>query len=68
VADEAVNAKFFGYPGASRGESAFPQARVLGLVECGTHAVVAVNAGQEPFLCDGETALLSLAMFRAMVC
>lgn len=41
VADEAANAEFFGYPGASRGQSAFPQARVLGLVECGTHAVVA---------------------------
>ena len=41
VADEKANAEFFGYPGASRGQSAFPQARVLGLVECGTHAVVA---------------------------
>ena len=41
VADEAANAKFFGYPGASRGQSAFPQARVLGLVECGTHVVTA---------------------------
>lgn len=41
VADEAVNAQHFGYPAASRGQSAFPQARVLGLVECGTHAVVA---------------------------
>ena len=43
VADEASNAEFFGYPGASRGQSAFPQARVLGLVECGTHAVVAAD-------------------------
>ena len=41
VAGEAVNAEFFGYPAASRGRSAFPQARVPGLVECGTHAVVA---------------------------
>lgn len=40
VADEATNAEFFGYPGASRGQTAFPQARLLGLVECGTHAVV----------------------------
>ena len=47
VADEADNAQFFGYPGASRGQSAFPQARVLGLVECGTHAVVA--AGIAPY-------------------
>ena len=43
VADEAANARFFGYPGASRGHSAFPQVRVLGLVECGTHAVVAAD-------------------------
>ena len=43
VADEAANAEFFGYPGASRGQSAFPQARVLGLVECGTHAVLAAS-------------------------
>jgi hypothetical protein len=43
VADEAANAKFFGYPGASRGQSAFPQARLLGLVECGTHVVVAAE-------------------------
>jgi hypothetical protein len=43
VADEAGNAKFFGYPAASRGQSAFPQARLLGLVECGTHAVVAAS-------------------------
>ncbi|MCB2069649.1 MAG: IS4 family transposase [Ottowia sp.] len=43
VADEAANAEFFGYPGASRGQSAFPQARVLGLVECGTHVVVAAE-------------------------
>lgn len=41
VADESANAEYFGYPSASRGQSAFPQARVLGLVECGTHAIVA---------------------------
>ena len=43
VADERANAEFFGYPGASRGDSAFPQARLLGLVECGTHVVVAAD-------------------------
>lgn len=43
VADESANAEFFGYPGASRGQSAFPQARLLGLVECGTHVVVAAE-------------------------
>ena len=43
VADEKANAEFFGYAGASRGQSAFPQARVLGLVECGTHVVTAAE-------------------------
>ena len=43
VADEAANAAFFGYPSASRGQTAFPQARVLGLVECDTQAVVAAD-------------------------
>jgi hypothetical protein len=31
VADEVVNAEYFGYPGAPRGQGAFPQARLLGL-------------------------------------
>lgn len=43
VPDEVANAKFFGYPVASRGQSAFPQARLLGLVECGTHVVTAAE-------------------------
>jgi hypothetical protein len=59
VADEAANAAVFGYPGASRGESAFPQARVLALVECGTHAMVAADIA--PYACSEQamaTALL----------
>lgn len=43
VADERPNAEFFGYPTATRGQSAVPQARLLGLVECGTHAIVAAS-------------------------
>ena len=43
VADERANAEYFGYPAASRGQSAFPQARVLGLVECGTHVIVSAD-------------------------
>ena len=40
VADTADNVEFFGRPGVNKGEqAAFPQARVVGLVECGTHAV-----------------------------
>jgi len=45
VPDEAANAEYFGYPGASRGASAFPQVRVLALVECGTHAIVGAEHG-----------------------
>ena len=43
VADESANAEHFGYPSAGRGQSAFPQARLLGLVECGTHVVTAAE-------------------------
>ena len=40
VADTAGNAVFFGRPGVNKGEqAAFPQARVVGLVECGTHVI-----------------------------
>jgi hypothetical protein len=45
VADETANANFFGYPGVSRGGCAFPQMRVLALVECGTHAVIGAEHG-----------------------
>lgn len=45
VPDERANADYFGYPGASRGQSAFPQVRLVGLVECGTHAVTAAEIG-----------------------
>jgi len=43
VADEQANAAYFGYPKTPRGPCAFPQARVLALVECGTHAIVAAD-------------------------
>ena len=45
VPDEAANAEHFGYAGSSRGASAFPQIRVLALVECGTHAIVGAEYG-----------------------
>jgi hypothetical protein len=42
VADTAANDTAFGRPGTHRGEGsgAFPQVRMVALVECGTHAVV----------------------------
>src|SRR5450759_4605874 len=46
VADTAVNAEHFGRPGGNKGEqAAFPQARVMALAECGSHAVFAAELG-----------------------
>jgi hypothetical protein len=46
VADTMGNAEFFGRPGVNKGEqAAFPQARVVALAECGTHAVFAAKVG-----------------------
>jgi hypothetical protein len=46
VADTPGNADYFGYPASSRGDTAFPQARVLALVECGTHVVTAASVAE----------------------
>jgi hypothetical protein len=56
VPDTPVNEQTFGRPGSSRGEGkgAFPQVRVLGLVEGGTHAIV--DAVQGAYR-SGETTL-----------
>jgi hypothetical protein len=47
VADTPSNEQEFGRPGSGRGEklSAFPQLRLVGLGECGTHALFAVAVG-----------------------
>jgi hypothetical protein len=46
VADTPVNEEFFGRPGVNKGEkSAFPQARLLAVAECGTHAIFAATIG-----------------------
>jgi hypothetical protein len=46
VPDTAANAAAFGRPATHRGErSAFPQVRLLGLAECGTHAILAAVLG-----------------------
>jgi hypothetical protein len=40
VADTAENSAFFGRPGVNKGEgAAFPQARLVAVAECGTHAI-----------------------------
>jgi hypothetical protein len=46
VADTPANEKFFGRAGVNKGErAAFPQARVVGLVECGSHALIDAEVG-----------------------
>jgi hypothetical protein len=57
VADSAENAEHFGRPGVNKGEkAAFPQARLVALAECGTHAifdaVVGPCATSEPVLAE----------------
>lgn len=55
VPDSEENAEVFGRPGSSRGErSGYPQARVVSLVECGTHAHFDFAAAA---LSQGETTL-----------
>ncbi len=54
VADTAENGTAFGYPGASRGESAFPKIRFVALVENGTHVLFGAKLGR---YADSETTL-----------
>jgi Insertion element 4 transposase N-terminal/Transposase DDE domain len=67
VADTPANAQHFGRPGVNKGEqAAFPQARVVGLVECGTHAIFAAALGtyaqSEATLTEGLLGRLSAGM------
>ncbi len=46
VADTVENAEFFGRPGVNKGEqAAFPQVRLVALVECGSHALFDAEVG-----------------------
>ena len=46
VADTVANDEFFGRAGVSKGErSAFPQARLVALAECGTHTIFDAELG-----------------------
>jgi Insertion element 4 transposase N-terminal/Transposase DDE domain len=68
VADEAANDQAFGRPGASRGESAFPQLRFVALVENGTHVLFGTQQG--PYT-TGEITLAKAvvgALRRGMLC
>jgi len=68
VADEAANDEAFGRPGASRGESAFPQLRFVALVENGTHVLFGTQLG--PYA-TGEITLAKVALSalgKGMLC
>lgn len=56
VADTPANDAAFGRPGTGRGTGAgaFPQVRLVGLAECGTHALVGAAVGPST---TGETTL-----------
>ena len=45
VADTEANRDAFGRPGASRGKSAYPQLRLVSLVETGTHVLFGTRMG-----------------------
>ena len=68
IADETGNAAAFGRPGASRGESAFPQLRFVSLVENGTHVLFGTQLG--PYT-TGEITLAKAvlsALGKGMLC
>ena len=46
IADEKENEKVYGRPASSRGDSAFPQVRVVSLVENGTHVLFGTRMGR----------------------
>ena len=59
VADTEENRTAFERPGASRGESAFPQLRFVALVENGTHVLFGARLGG---FTEGETTLAHAAL------
>jgi len=61
VADEKANEEAFGRPGASRGNSAYPQIRFAALVEIGTHVLF----GSQLDACEtGEITLAKRVLTR----
>jgi hypothetical protein len=55
AADTPANDRYFGRAGVNKGEkAAFPQARLVAMAECGTHAMFAATVGAYR---DGEAAL-----------
>ncbi len=68
VADTAENEAAFGRPGASRGASAFPKLRFVGLLENGTHVLWAAQVA--PYATDEITLAQQVipALQKGMLC
>jgi hypothetical protein len=69
LADTPANDEHFGRPGVAKGErSAFPQARVVALAECGTHAIFDAVVG--PYSTSENVAAKELLgrLSRGMCC
>jgi Insertion element 4 transposase N-terminal/Transposase DDE domain len=68
VADTAENERAYGRPGASRGSSAFPKIRFVGLLENGTH--VLWSAHLAPYATDELTLAQEVvpALRKGMLC
>lgn len=45
VPDTPENNEVFNHAGGGKGEGAFPVVRIVGLAECGTHAIIGVSLG-----------------------
>ncbi len=54
LADTRANERAYGRPSTDRGKSAWPQAWLVGLCECGTHAIL--DAGLWPYRADQHAA------------
>ncbi len=69
VADTPANDEFFGRPGVTNGErSAFPQARVVALAECGTHAMFDAVVGKYTTSEPELSRQLVTRLQRGMIC
>jgi hypothetical protein len=68
VADTAENERAYGRPGASRGSSAFPKIRFVGLLENGTHVLWAAHMA--PYATDEITLAQQVlpALRKGMLC
>lgn len=68
VPDTAANREHFGKPGASRGEAAFPQLRLVGLVETGSHGFFSVAMGPYARSENALAAVVIPALRPGMLC